>query len=469
MSNELAQPTEQDDPSRSPLVAAGTKKSKPPALDISNCMSSFSCDTDHGIVSGGNARARTNEDVAQNKELTSPAATDAPQPPSSSTQATSTAPNTISTEESERTEVSAVQNEKDYLAVVDEAPATSKKHRGLLHVPSRSSSQKVEPSPTSTGLSGVTASDPQEATGLKSKGSKGSILGRRRNGSATSSRMSTTQAGAPSGATKNAKNTTPDTTPPRQQKKSFLSMLCCSVPEDTEDANDPELLANRVSKPPAARPISASRPENAVIRQQDGAVPNPQTEKEALKQAGPGHDQHEASNLDQSQPGGTAVAANGELNRSVSTRDQPLPALPKESGTSAGPVSQAAIVQVPVRTSTSRIPTAADQGANRENGEGEARVENTEPLPNEKGTGTDAIVKAEEDAKAVLPPPPPVPQAAPTEEAVPETSEGRQQWLLPPITSRFKGKKCLVLDLDETLVHSSFKVRTFLSFWQCHS
>lgn len=34
----------------------------------------------------------------------------------------------------------------------------------------------------------------------------------------------------------------------------------------------------------------------------------------------------------------------------------------------------------------------------------------------------------------------------------------RQQWLLPPLRPEFEGKKCLVLDLDETLVHSSFKV-----------
>ncbi|KAA8910781.1 HAD-like domain-containing protein [Sphaerosporella brunnea] len=34
----------------------------------------------------------------------------------------------------------------------------------------------------------------------------------------------------------------------------------------------------------------------------------------------------------------------------------------------------------------------------------------------------------------------------------------RQQWLLPPLRPEFEGKKCLVLDLDETLVHSSFKL-----------
>jgi len=32
------------------------------------------------------------------------------------------------------------------------------------------------------------------------------------------------------------------------------------------------------------------------------------------------------------------------------------------------------------------------------------------------------------------------------------------KWLLPPLRSELEGRKCLVLDLDETLVHSSFKV-----------
>lgn len=41
-----------------------------------------------------------------------------------------------------------------------------------------------------------------------------------------------------------------------------------------------------------------------------------------------------------------------------------------------------------------------------------------------------------------------------------ETDRGTQQSdLLGPHDESMKGRKCLVLDLDETLVHSSFKVR----------
>ncbi len=43
--------------------------------------------------------------------------------------------------------------------------------------------------------------------------------------------------------------------------------------------------------------------------------------------------------------------------------------------------------------------------------------------------------------------------------------DGQPAPLLPPLHAAHNGRKCLVLDLDETLVHSSFKVRfgAFLS------
>lgn len=44
----------------------------------------------------------------------------------------------------------------------------------------------------------------------------------------------------------------------------------------------------------------------------------------------------------------------------------------------------------------------------------------------------------------------------------PPPSQGIQKYLLPQIRHMDMHKKCMVIDLDETLVHSSFKVRIFL-------
>lgn len=65
-----------------------------------------------------------------------------------------------------------------------------------------------------------------------------------------------------------------------------------------------------------------------------------------------------------------------------------------------------------------------------------------------------------------LPPPPPrnginPTPADPSSAIVPKDREV-PKWLLPPLSPRFAGRKCLVLDLDETLVHSSFKVCSHL-------
>ncbi|KAJ8119178.1 hypothetical protein ONZ43_g3829 [Nemania bipapillata] len=70
---------------------------------------------------------------------------------------------------------------------------------------------------------------------------------------------------------------------------------------------------------------------------------------------------------------------------------------------------------------------------------------------------------AAEDGYPKTVPPPPPPPIANEEPITPEDQvvvkeEAEQKFLLPPIEPRFKGRKCLVLDLDETLVHSSFKI-----------
>lgn len=76
--------------------------------------------------------------------------------------------------------------------------------------------------------------------------------------------------------------------------------------------------------------------------------------------------------------------------------------------------------------------------------------------------GEDLNAEVESDhPKVDLPPPPPlVERQNIVQSQTSEVSEASepQKYLLGPIAPRFKGKKCLVLDLDETLVHSSFKV-----------
>ena len=80
----------------------------------------------------------------------------------------------------------------------------------------------------------------------------------------------------------------------------------------------------------------------------------------------------------------------------------------------------------------------------------------------EESTRSTEPQKEESTTQTTLPPPPPRDtQARPTPQRERSPGTERQQWLLPPIQPRFKGKKCLVLDLDETLVHSSFKVCIF--------
>lgn len=360
--------------------------------------------------------------------------------------------------------MTASQNEKDFLSGAGDVQEVSQKNRVLLHVPSRSSSNKIQPSPTSTGLSGATASDPRESIDGRSRESKRSILGRRRNGSATSSRMSIPPRGTPIGVSGNVSTTTTKVTAPRlSKKKGILSFLCCGVPdhESVVESNEPAAPANRVAKVPARRPTVASRSEKAGAEQQNDIVAQSKTEKEAIEQTETGNDRDDVTGLDSGrtvqseadQPAGP----NRELNLPGDARDQPLPELPKESGPSTSSVGPSVVIQAPARTSSTRATAAPESSEGPKDEECDVAVQDSEPLPSDTETvPDDAVPRGDEVVRADLSLPP-APQADGSEEAVPETAEAKQQWLLPPVAPRFKGKKCLVLDLDETLVHSSFK------------
>jgi RNA polymerase II subunit A small phosphatase-like protein len=282
--------------------------------------------------------------------------------------------------------------------------------------------------------------------------------------------MSITQQGPHAGPVGNTNPTASDIATSKQpKKKGIFSFLCCGIPDstNTSDPNDAAAPPNKVTKIPLERPTTASKPEQAPIKQLNNMPPPPQNEKQPLRQDEPAQDSEKATSLDSGgspQSGATLHPQNGDVNRlSGDARDQPLPELPKEAESSSasqvGRSNPSVVVQAPARTAStkasSRVPSQVPKDS-----EGDVKMEDSESVANEQAEApVPAAERGEPVNKPTMPPPPPVPQPVPSEQVVaPEPAEQKQQWLLPPITPRFQGKKCLVLDLDETLVHSSFKV-----------
>ncbi|CAD6441775.1 7b24dafc-9683-4594-b2c1-158a510d9a81 [Sclerotinia trifoliorum] len=432
MSNEVAQPTEQD-PSRSTSLE-GTKGVKPPALDTSN----FTADS---------------------------------QPPSSSTQH-STTQNTL-TEDTDNAFNSTTNVDKDQGRTGEALTETSKKNSDLLKVPSRSSSNKIQPSPTSTGLSGATAGEGRGSIGGRSKESKGSFLGRRRNGSAASSKMSIKSPGHPTGASGPSQPAVPDAPLVRQpkKKKSFLSLLCCGTPDHANSLDGP-VPANKVSKFNLSRPTTAKQPDSSKMGQQNSVPAVPQVEKETVQQPQQQVPQVEAGDEkhDTISPQGTAEViasssnANEEQSRPIgNARDQPLPDLPtvvEAEPTQPEMTKPTVSIDAPAQSETAVGTVSPDDGDLGQQDGGDEKMANLDPGTTEIEEAPLPIPKDEPmTGQQTIPPPPPVPQIPTSEEVIElDLLEQKQQWLLPPIAPRFKGKKCLVLDLDETLVHSSFKI-----------
>ena len=164
-------------------------------------------------------------------------------------------------------------------------------------------------------------------------------------------------------------------------------------------------------------------------------------------------------------------------NAAVMTRDVPAaaaapvpPSNPKTAanegeGIVSSPAYSSGNTVAPETTVAKDLPAPQQQ---RETGDADVIMAEAPPIapvpPSEQSKGQEG--RNENQLPVSLPPPPPRATQSPTAVGV-----GRSQsnaaaavpnegppWLLPPLQPRFQGKKCLVLDLDETLVHSSFKV-----------
>ncbi|OBT65515.1 hypothetical protein VE03_04958 [Pseudogymnoascus sp. 23342-1-I1] len=374
-------------------------------------------------------------------------------------------------------------NEPDLTSVPvgDESSVTTsdtlKKNHTLLHVPSRSSSHKIQPSPTTTALSGATASDPTGSIGGGSRKSNSSIVGEKRNGSLTSSKRSTTAPPAAESTPAKVNATSSQSAQMQKPKKSrgFLSFLnCCGVP-DSANGIDPEETALPVK--PTTSTISQARattPSKPVSTAPDAITSQKsaqQAEKTAMVQdsiPSEGRSSVDGAGLKQPQ-----ISAEQHTN-SKDSRNQPLPAIPRDAEESVadanalGTSNPVVLVQAPtpiIPQHDSSIPVSSQNATNNESAQVDTEV-HTGDSP--EGNTTKDVEGDHQTNRAnmALPPPPPIAGASTNSNAlsqaqgpsIADTVEEKQQWLLPPIEPRFNGKKCLVLDLDETLVHSSFKI-----------
>jgi RNA polymerase II subunit A small phosphatase-like protein len=332
-------------------------------------------------------------------------------------------------------------------------------------------------------------------SGSFERSSKNSVTGKKREGSRASSRRSR-RAQAGQGNTVEPMPAHPemqDGTKTERKKGGFFSSLlsCCSPSENVDSLNngDPTLppkktakvQANRGRQPVAVEKQEPSAAESGTSESKDhydekvGLRPDLEQEPATVDQLPPNEVRGQAPMAEMGREYGNASPMNGTnsklmVERTASEERTALsPALPIPSSANETIVAQAdqhPDVKVEAPTPTVDQP---DEQATSDRTPQQVQRDSDVPMPDappaEEEEADEEPVEQTREEEAVpprpdLPPPPPRDSyaglAGPPLPGPPEKHQG----LLPPIQPQFMGKKCLVLDLDETLVHSSFKVRT---------
>lgn len=317
--------------------------------------------------------------------------------------------------------------------------ASSSRGHALLRVSSRSSSQKIEPSPTTTGLSGATASGSRDSIGGISKRSRGSMTGRRRNGSASSNR---------SGAGTATSGPNSAGAAPKRKKGGLLSLLgCCGVPDNanTIEGGDEPVPSHKLDKIPQRQLTSSRR----TITPSDQTTGSKTQVSEKDPQGAQAETAQDASKTSKRVSGSTAQDQSTLGEREADSKQTTL----------AGQTGPSITVNPPV--AETHEAGEASEAISGKDVDGDVQMADAGSADEAAQAGTDL----EEQQKQI-----PAPAAGPLADANQPTSAQadpvvavaepvpEQKWLLPPIQPHHKGRKCLVLDLDETLVHSSFKI-----------
>lgn len=343
----------------------------------------------------------------------------------------------------------------DAPAVAPSDPASSsaeganapKKRHLLIPIPSRRSS-KVNKAQGSEKT--------EEAQDEPSRrGSKVSILRSKRDQSRASSRRSRqTQDGANVEESKEVA-TVPEGSPSKPQQKKGPSKLlaflgCCSSSEvDTDDAALP-------AKKTTMRPPTSNRlptPDKAEAHTGDSST---------VESREPYLDEKANSTISADQPG----EEDRNVKATVASVQEEGPAHVTKAEAS-GQKDQSEDAALPAQTG----PEAKSDANNQREGQSTSTTDELTPasastMPKTLGSdgadGEEKLTPQQEVAPTVVMPPPPPPPLPPAPPAPAPPAQGYSEDaahpLLPPVLPHLQGRKCLVLDLDETLVHSSFKV-----------
>ncbi|MCJ1479529.1 hypothetical protein MMC13_008215 [Lambiella insularis] len=334
------------------------------------------------------------------------------------------------------------------------------------------------------------------------RGSKSGATDKVRNGSAESIRRFAPEHPVPAGTT--AQSTTPVPTAitrPDKKKRGGISRLiskfnCCGGSEDANaiDLDERAVPARKSSKIVSgqARQASPAKKPNASAAESSLTESKEMSEEKiggppysTLKSAGDPKYQElpkaaASMVIPSTQPILTSTSDNQQTAQTPPIVSQQNPAEPsnvpaletkRNIPEEASPTPQRGSVIVVPPTPTS--PTAAEQGSAiddrtplQEKQDSDIEMVDAPPIEPVVEEPEERTERSEAEVEPPLPPPPPLaPRAeisAPGHDRGPldnvTTTKDQQKWLLPPLKPEFRGKKCLVLDLDETLVHSSFKI-----------
>ncbi|KAF2721663.1 NIF-domain-containing protein, partial [Polychaeton citri CBS 116435] len=336
----------------------------------------------------------------------------------------------------------------------------------------------------STGLSGDTANDGTESIG---RGSKRSLTGRKRDGSNASRRskgVSSEKGPRPASAGRNSMNGQ------AKKKGGFLSFLnCCSSPEESQEPThqeppQPAKLPDQPSQSvkPSAQASRPPQPTQGAGRQ----AQRPADSKEIIDEKAAQPLPPVPSAPDAPRPSDPEKAAAAAVHDSLA--EKPVPNIPAgmpvpQTNPEIHPLgNEDRLEPAPARTGPLHPVPSTEQdshGLADRTPQQEQRDEQIESRDADSAEPTVPMTTDEADREmqrerestnqqiTTLPPPPPLPQQRAVGQTAPETQAPvtlpapevpQQKWLLPPLRNEFQGRKCLVLDLDETLVHSSFKI-----------